>query len=316
MIYKDAGPVTENQGLLQGQTTFTMNFSSANKQQELIIFRTGGDTSKDMFVQIEAYDQSAPKGIPYYGETVVDINAGYGGVTRAIRVRIPLTGLTAGGSGSTNVASMDLDGNGDYASVANQASLSLTNFTVEAWVYPRSQDGDWQPIVTKEDNSGNTRNYGLFIIPNSMAAHYSFQGPCGTFRSYNSTGSLTEDQWNHVAITYNGSQFILYINGVQDSTQNVSATPCASANPVKIGGEVNVYSDLDGLVDEVRIWNTALSGATIAGNRNSELTGTESGLVGYWKFNENTGNSAANSVSGGNAAGFQGGAGWSINKPF
>ena len=71
-----------------------------------------------------------------------------------------------------------------------------------------------------------------------------------------------------------------------------------------------------GLLKGGRFGSGRLRAATIAGNRNSELTGTESGLVGYWKFNENTGNSAANSVSGGNAAGFQGGAGWSTNKPF
>lgn len=81
MLYKDTSPLN------QGQSTPTITLDP-NKQQELIIYSTG--PTADRFVQIEAFGPGgAPKGVPYFGETVVDINAQHGGVTRAFRVKIP-----------------------------------------------------------------------------------------------------------------------------------------------------------------------------------------------------------------------------------
>ncbi len=89
MLYTNVGPAGQNQGLLEGQTTITMNFSAPSKQQELIIYTSGGDTSKSRFVQIEAFASGVAKGIPYFGEIVVDIYSQYGAITRALRVKIP-----------------------------------------------------------------------------------------------------------------------------------------------------------------------------------------------------------------------------------
>lgn len=287
-------------------------------QQELIFVNS---TGQDAYVQIETFGTGpgyAPKGIPYIGEIAVDISAGNGPVTRKVRVKIPNTssGGGSGGGSPTNVASMSSDGVGDYALVANQASLRLNAFTVEAWVYPRSTDANYQPIVSKQAANGTNRNYALFINPGSTRIHFSMMSPCGIWRSYTSVGSVNLNQWSHVATTYNGTNFILYINGVLDTSIPLVVTPCQTADPVKIGGEVSAFSSLDGLIDEVRIWNVAKDLATINAQRNSELVGTEPGLVGYWKFNENSGSSAANSVSGGNSATFQLDTAWSTNVPF
>jgi hypothetical protein len=70
----------------------SQNFNiNKNKQQELIIY---GDSTinKDGWVIIKTFDENgAPKGIPNFGETVVEINARNRNVTRAVRVRIPDT---------------------------------------------------------------------------------------------------------------------------------------------------------------------------------------------------------------------------------
>lgn len=88
MLYKNTSPLN------QGQSTPIIALDP-NKQQELIIYSSG--PTADRFVQIEAFGPDGtdadtnpdPKGIPYFGETVVDINAQHGGVTRAFRVKIP-----------------------------------------------------------------------------------------------------------------------------------------------------------------------------------------------------------------------------------
>ena len=318
MKYNDQGPTGQDQGLTQGEATALMSLDS-DKQQELIIF--GSDSSDTQHIQIEGFGTgSVPKGIPYYGETAVDINAQQGGVTRAIRVRIPNTPFSVN-SALGNVSSMNLDGVGDYALVANQASLSLNNFTVEAWVYPTATSSRYQTVLVKSNSTGSAvRNYAFWLVPWSAARplrlYAGMYAPCATGRSITTLNSLNLNQWNHIAMTYDGVQFIAYINGVQAGISSFSAVPCTSTNPIRIGGGYVNYDSLNGMIDEVRIWNIAKDLATINASRNLELTGNEAGLVGYWKFNENTGTSAANSVSGGNPANFQLDATWSTNVPF
>jgi len=50
----------------------------------------------------------------------------------------------------------------------------------------------------------------------------------------------------------------------------------------------------DGLIDDVRVWNVERTATEIADNYNKELTGSETGLVGYWKLNSTLGDSTAN----------------------
>src|SRR5690606_31647898 len=78
----------------------------------------------------------------------------------------------------------------------------------------------------------------------------------------------------HVAVTYNGSQYVMYVDGFQVATQNGSA-PTANTNKFLIGAmdrtgntPVNYFG---GQIDEVRIWNVALSLTQIREMMNQEI---------------------------------------------
>ncbi|NCS11951.1 MAG: hypothetical protein GPJ08_12735 [Microcystis aeruginosa G13-09] len=75
----------------------------------------------------------------------------------------------------------------------------------------------------------------------------------------------------------------------------------------KIGKEVNAWNPFAGKMDEVRIWNKARTQAEIQADMNHQLTGTESGLIGYWQFSEGTGNTVTD-LSGHNNNGIINGA--------
>lgn len=303
--------------LLKSNTqTLTLN---PNLQQELIVYNGGG--SSDIYVQLESFgsDGVTPRGLPLVGQKAVDINAASAGVVRKIRTLVPTSGISSGGVIIPNVSGIDLSGSPNaYAQAASQATLNITNFTVEAWIYPRRLNyGSWQSIVAKENSAGTSRNFGMYVRIGTSKLHYSFQASnCSTYRSYDTTGNLTANAWNHIAITYDGTNFRSYINGVLDSTQTPPAGICTSNQPVWIGGGQPVYAPNNAIIDEVRVWNLVRSQSEISANRSLHLTGTESGLVSYWKFNENSGNSAANSVSGGNAASFGSQAAWTTTVPF
>ncbi|MCP4537854.1 MAG: DUF11 domain-containing protein [Chloroflexi bacterium] len=149
--------------------------------------------------------------------------------------------------------------------VANSDAMPFPQFTVGLWVKPTDVINDWQPLITKQADNGDDRNFGLFISPNSMQVHYSIQqSNCATYISADSSGSLLEDQWNHVLMTYDGTQTALYINGALQGTQPYTGMPCLAANPIKIGGENSAFVPFSGALDEVVVYANALNSDEIA----------------------------------------------------
>jgi len=99
--------------------------------------------------------------------------------------------------------------------------------------------------------------------------------------------------WNHVALTYDKNAGTnnqkLYVNGVLKAQQTVTGSIAANTNALIIGDLFN------GSIDEVRIWNVARSADNIRANMCKRLTGSESNLAGYWRLDETSGTSCADS---------------------
>jgi hypothetical protein len=102
-----------------------------------------------------------------------------------------------------------------------------------------------------------------------------------------------------VAWTAASHSATFYVNGSSvgtDSTGSLTSTFDNTA-PFMIGSfNAGALGYFDGLVDDVRVWNTVRTAQQIADNKDTELNGNESGLVGYWKLN----NSLADNTSNGN----------------
>ena len=115
-----------------------------------------------------------------------------------------------------NQSALSFDGVDDYVEIPHDESLSLTNFTIETWVNPSQIKNAYQPLITKEASNGYQRNYGLFIRPNDLRVNFSFvDGNGSTWRGSESQNSLKINEWNHIAMTYDGSKFNFYLNGIQ-----------------------------------------------------------------------------------------------------
>lgn len=168
-------------------------------------------------------------------------------------------------SGATRVAGksgngLNFDGINDRVNIADGNYLDFTNnFTVAAWVYPRANTG-WRTVVLKERSGGLC--YALYASddngkPNAYinigGADVGVAGP----------NSLPINQWSHLAFTYGGGSFKLYINGVLVRTLSVSGNVTTSSSAFRFGGNA-VWSEwLNGLIDEVRLYNRVLSAAEI-----------------------------------------------------
>ena len=105
------------------------------------------------------------------------------------------------------------------------------------------------------------------------------------------------DQWAHLAVTYDGSAVRLYVNGTMRAMKTSPGNMLATARTrLTIGGNPR-GAYFNGYIDEFRVWNVARTAAEISGTMSRTLTGAEAGLVGYWKFDESSGTSAADSVT-------------------
>ena len=196
-----------------------------------------------------------------------------------------------------NTYSLDLEASSSqYADRADTTSLSITgDLTIEAWVKPES--AAQFSVFSKFKSVGNLKSYEFSVVPTStLRLNISANGADET--EVLSTGTVSTGVWTHVAVSYDASAGTceFYINGVWNS-QGTSLPTSINDNASRptLGARAedgNLY--FDGLIDEVRVWNDIRIDTEILANYNTELVGSESGLVGYWKLNNDYTDETAN----------------------
>jgi hypothetical protein len=96
-------------------------------------------------------------------------------------------------------------------------------------------------------------------------------------------------------MTWDGTSIHAFVNGVEKVTVAVPTMLHTGATALTIGGYPPNF--FNGYIDEFRIWNVAHSAAEIMSTMGHTLVGNETGLTGYWKFDETSGTTAADSVT-------------------
>ncbi len=195
-------------------------------------------------------------------------------------------------------------GSGEYVYVPG-VNFGLSQTTVEAWIRPEIAADQRAPIV-RMDNF-----YFQVFENNRLAAYWYGKSPAGYH--YSNLNSISMGEWTHVAVVWDGSGVRFYINGELDSPVSTSGTG-NSTNWVNIGQE-NASRRYNGMIDDVRIWSVVRTEQEIRESMTSSLSGNETGLVGYWKFNEGSGGTAFDSSPSNNNGSIQG-ASWVTYPDF
>jgi glucose/arabinose dehydrogenase/chitodextrinase len=177
------------------------------------------------------------------------------------------TWSTAGKYGSA----LSFNGSSARVTINDAPSLRLTtSMTLEAWVRPSSVSSAWRDVIYK----GND-NYYL------MATTTTGSRPClgaifgaSTYGEVFGTASLAVNSWSHIAGTYDGTIERLYLNGVQVASTAQTGNIITSANPLTIGSDPIYGQYFSGLIDDVRVYNRALTAAEIQSDMNTPLGGT------------------------------------------
>ena len=208
------------------------------------------------------------------GTTAVDGSGNNNNGTIAGATRV--TGQTGFGG------ALQFNGSSSIVNIAHSASLALTNgMTLEAWVNPSANAGTsvndgWRTVIMKERSTTGLA-YGLY----SNDGDSNPSRPAGYIRNNGTDVEATNGPavpigvWTHLAVTYDGTTLRLYVNGVLRNSVAASGGIAASTAPLRIGGNT-VFSVpgteyFAGLIDEVRIYNRALSAAEITADMNTPL---------------------------------------------
>ena len=172
---------------------------------------------------------------------------------------------------------LSFNGTSASVSVADSSSLDLTNgMTIEGWVKPTTSSG-WQTLIVKERPGDLV--YGLYA--SSATNRPQSQVTIGsTARLLDGTATVPAGSWTHLAATYDGTTQRLYVNGTQVSTLAVAGTIVTSSSPVKIGGNSIWGEWFNGLIDEVRIYNRALSAGEIQADMNTSVSSPDASAPG------------------------------------
>jgi hypothetical protein len=166
---------------------------------------------------------------------------------------------------------LSFNGNSSFVTINDSASLDLTTgMTLEAWVDPPTANLQWSDVIYK--GKSGTDNY---YIEGSSPANYApaaggvYGGNSTTI--FNTNQQVIAQVWTHVAATYNGSQLTFYVNGTQVASQPLTGNIMTSTGALQIGGDTANGQYFSGLIDDVRIYNYALTPAQIQTDMNTPV---------------------------------------------
>ena len=281
-----------------GSSTYSKTFG--------ITINNANDTPTDIALSANAVDENITIGTTVGGLTTTDVDSGdtftytlVDGVGSDDNTSFSISG------GSGGSYALDFDGSNDHVTTSIDADRNVMPFTTwSGWIKPTGTSG-WQVIFGMEDG-----HWDRMLIIESGSLQLSMGQTGGRWQ----TGvNVLPNVWQHVVAVYDNGSMRMYFNGTEYSTGNDEGNH-SSTGMFTIGGNQthSPYNYFRGLIDEVAVWDEALTAAEITAlyNAGSGLDASANGgnylssdnLVGYFKMNEGTGNTLTDASGNGNTA--------------
>lgn len=212
-----------------------------------------------------------------------------------------LLAFTTGFTFSQSNKCLDFDGIDDYVLMGDVNDLGTSDFTLEAWINIESTAGNGNKIISKGITSvGSPTNAGYSLRAGKYTADgidFSIGDKNGSVTTLKYSGVQT-NKWYHIAGVRSQTNLYLYVNGQlvnSDATQNVydvdTDMPLA-VGAIHKGGFSPTNEYFNGKIDEVRIWNKALTRHEINSNNACAIFTPEPNLIAVYNFNETSGTNA------------------------
>ncbi|UAY50710.1 LamG-like jellyroll fold domain-containing protein [Ferruginibacter albus] len=177
----------------------------------------------------------------------------------------------------------------NYVSIPNSSGIqALTKITVEAWVNLSTLGPNGGGCIITKGTGGGGEAWSLDVdSPSNKIRFYSWISGIPCIASANIP---SKNVWHHIAGTYDGSNFKVYVDGVAGTSYTKTGSlPTTNTHVISIGARQSGTTTYDfatgAKIDEVRIWNSARSATQIQTDMYHEIDPSTSGLMAYYQFN-------------------------------
>jgi hypothetical protein len=163
---------------------------------------------------------------------------------------------------------LSFNGSSSWVTATDNATLDLTNgMTLEGWVNPTATGTVWRTVLIKQNT--NALVYSLY-------ANTDTQRPSGhvftsTEFDTRGTAAVPLNTWTFLSASYDGATLKFYVNGTQVSSKAVTGSMPNSTGVLRIGGNSVWGEYFAGLIDNIRVYNRALSAAEITTDMNTRV---------------------------------------------
>jgi hypothetical protein len=190
---------------------------------------------------------------------------------------------------SADNGALSFDGVNDFARTQTTAAnipVGNTAYTQEFWVniqgWPE-YSGGYNGFLLSRGTEGPHHGVHIVLMNHHIGlTHWMPDRDTGV--------ELEDHRWYHIATTYDGSTEKLYVDGQLRWEAPLTTGLNVQPTPITLGRHNNYYSYyFQGLLDEVRIWNTVRTTEEIAANANRQIDPGSPGLVAYWRMDETDG---------------------------
>jgi len=259
IVYKQTALPTialSSKSTLINQANNNVTSLKENVSDDLLVLASDGSSVQGVLATFTAIDLPAFNPVAHYmmeedsGSVLVDSSV-YGNNANLLGNPSWVTGISG--------LALEIDGANDYALASDSNSLNITgSVTLAAWVKPEKTDT--QRLIRKV---GGGSGYSLFLSANGYASvrfnnNNSYR--VNTSALYPNDGN----SWVHIAATYDGSSIRTYIDGLPDTSTNLTFSIMSTGSDMSIGAESDGSFKLQGTIDDVRIYNRALDASEIA----------------------------------------------------
>jgi hypothetical protein len=177
---------------------------------------------------------------------------------------------------------LDFDGIDDNVNFNDNFNLSNGAFSIEVWIKPKATNGSIQTIFSKRNSIALSDGYDLRLVNNKLSFNWN------NGKSITSNFPISVERWYHVAVTYDGTSYKLYIDGVSMQSPVTGSNPIANSGAKCILGAMiqsDVYPYLPtnfytGWMQELRIWNVALTEAQTHQMMNQKIQNNSTNVYG------------------------------------
>ncbi|TEW71454.1 LamG domain-containing protein, partial [Gramella jeungdoensis] len=182
-----------------------------------------------------------------------------------------------------NCKTVDFDGNDDYIDFGDANYDLDSEFSIEMWIKPhKNATNSVQTLFSKKDSNSSANNgYELKLENDYISFHWNGSGSIKSDYPLR-VNNNDEYRWYHVAVTYDGLKYNLYIDGIDVKNGSGSKVKTNNYNCL-VGARFDndgAQNHFSGWIDEFRIWNVSLKPDQIHQMMNQEIEANGSDVNG------------------------------------